>query len=373
MRVGVPRETEPGERRVAVTPETVKKLAKKGFEVVVEPGAGLGSDLEDRLYTEAGAILASAEEVWALPVVCKVAPPSVAEARLLARGATLVGHGWPGDHPDVVQVVAERGASWVAVEFVPRIARAQRMDVLSSMANLAGYKAVLDATSHYGRFLPMLMTAAGTVPPSHVLVIGAGVAGLSAIATAKRLGAVVRAFDTRKAVADQVKSLGARFLEMPDLEDAEDASGYAKGLSEAFIEKEMELLGKHTHECDIVVTTALIGGKTAPTLITEDMVKNMRRGSVIVDLAAPRGGNCELCVPGEVVERHGVTIIGYTNFPSRMARDASRLYARNLLSLLTHLKSKDDDTLSFDFDDEITRGVTLLHDGERVHAAVQET
>lgn len=369
MRIGVPREVRAGERRVAATPETAKKLVAAGFGVVVESGAGLGSAIDDAAFQAAGATIGSIDDVWSSDIVTKVAPATPEEAARLREGAMLIGFAWPDDHPDVVGILQDRRASLVALELVPRIARAQKMDVLSSMANIAGYRAIIEASQHFGRFFPMLMTAAGSVPPAHVLVIGAGVAGLSAISTAKRLGAVVRAFDTRPAVKDQVKSVGARFLEL-ELEHAEDERGYAKEASAEFLRKEMDLLHRNSRECDIVVTTALVAGKKAPLLITEEMVRDMKRGSVIVDLAAQRGGNCALTRADEVVEVNGVTILGHTNLPSRMAIDASRLYARNLLALLLHLKGKGKDALDVDKNDEIVKGVLLLDQGAPVHPAL---
>jgi NAD(P) transhydrogenase subunit alpha len=363
-------ETRPGERRVAATPETTKKLVAAGIEVVVERGAGLNADVDDDAFVAAGATIADRDAVWACDVVAKVAPPTHQEATRLAAGATVVSFAYPDESAEAITEIAARGASLVGMEFVPRTARAQKMDALSSTANLAGYRAVLEAAHYFGRFFPMLMTAAGTVPPAHVLVIGAGVAGLSAIATAKRLGAVVRAFDTRPAVKDQVKSLGARFLDIEVDAHAEDAGGYAREASAAALAKEREVLARSCRECDIVITTALVAGRTAPVLITAEMVRSMKRGSVIVDLAAQRGGNCELTVADQVVESDGVTIIGHTNLASRMAADASRLYARNVLALSLHLKGKGE---RFDLasEDDIVRGVVLVRDGERVHAAVK--
>lgn len=361
MRLGVPGETRPRERRVAATPETVKKLAGLGFTVVVEAGAGSASRISDDDYVAAGAEIG---DPWQCTVMIKVEAPTAEEAAKLPQGAVLLSHAWPDDQPDVVQALAGRGVTWLAAERVPRIARAQSMDVLSSMSNLAGYRAILEGAYHFGRYFPMLMTAAGTVPPAQVMVIGAGVAGLSAIATARRLGAVVRAFDTRPAVKEQVQSLGARFLEMELEESAETEGGYAKMASAEFLRKEMELFSKHTADVDIVVTTALVAGGKAPTLIPAYMVEGMKPGSVIVDLAAPRGGNCELTVPNEVVERHGVTIVGHTDLASRMAPDASRLFARNYEKLMRHMKSEEG--LNLAADDEIVGPMLVLEEGQRL-------
>ncbi len=362
MKLGVPKETRPRERRVAVTPETAKKLVKLGFVVQLEQGAGEASDFADAEYVAAGAVVVDTATAWASDLVVKVDAPTPAEAARLGASQSLLSFLWPDDNPESFEALKSRGVRVFATERVPRIARAQKMDVLSSMGNLAGYKAVLEAANHFGRYLPMLMTAAGTIPPAHVMIVGVGVAGLSAIATARRLGAVVRAFDTRPAVRDQVRSLGARFLDMDLDEAAEDAGGYAKELSHDFIEKEMALLAKNSAEVDIVITTALVAGKKAPTLITADMVKGMKPGSVIVDLAAAKGGNCELTVADEAVVRHGVTLLGFTDLPSRMATDASRLLARNLYELIAELKGKVDvaEGLRPDPENVVVQGVTAL-------------
>lgn len=366
MRIGIPRETRPEERRVAAVPETIRKLAERGAEVVVENGAGDGAGVSDAAYAEAGARIGDAESAWSADIVLKVQPPTEAEAARLTPGATLLSFFQPDLFPAVQRALAGRGATVLAMEAVPRIARAQKMDAVSAMANIAGYKAVLEAANAFGRYFPLLMTAAGTVAPAHVLVIGVGVAGLSAIATAKRLGAVVRAFDPRPPVREQVESLGARFVEL-DLTVEEAAGGYAATQSEAFLEKERALLAGHVREVDIVVTTALIPGQPAPVLITEEMVRSMRAGSVIVDLAAERGGNCALTRPDETVIAGGVTILGETNFPSRMAAAASILYARTLLNLLLHAWGEDG--LVLDLEDEIVGATALLYRGADRRAA----
>lgn len=348
-------------------PETARKLVAKGAEVVVEAGAGEASAVPDGLYAEAGARTVPAGEAWSAEVVLKVQPPTAEEAGRLSRGATLISFLHPDQHPDGFRALADRGITALAMEAVPRIARAQKMDALSAMANLAGYRAVLEAATAFGRYFPLLMTAAGTVTPAHVLVIGAGVAGLSAIATARRLGAVVRAFDPRPPVREQVESLGARFIEL-ELAVEETAGGYAAGQSEAFLEKERELLAGHVAEIDVIITTAMIPGQPAPVLITDEMVRAMRPGSVIVDLAAERGGNCALTRPDETVAVNGVTILGATNLPARMAEAASLLYARTVLNVLLHAWKED--ALAIDTDDEILTAVALLHQGQDRRAAL---
>jgi NAD(P) transhydrogenase subunit alpha len=360
MRIGVPKESRPDELRVAATPETVAKMTARGGEVVIESGAGAEAAIADTAYTKAGARMAPAAEVWSSDVVLKVQPPTPFEAERLRPGAVVVSFLWPEANREAFEALAARGVTVLAMEAVPRIARAQKMDALSSMANLAGYKAVLEAANAFGRYFPLLMTAAGTIPPAQVLVIGAGVAGLSAIVTARRLGAVVRAFDPRPPVREQVESLGARFLELP-LEVGETEGGYAVSQSEEFLERERALLADHVRDVDIVVTTALIPGQPAPVLITEEMVAGMRRGSVIVDLAAERGGNCACTVPDEVVDVDGVAIIGWTNLPSRMPGQASVLYARVVWNLLADLWG--DDGLRLDRDDEIASAVAVIREG----------
>ncbi len=365
MRVSIPREFLPGERRVAATPESVKKLIAMGFEVQVERSAGDGAALPDRLYQEAGAAIV--DDPWTgADVVLKVRPPAERpdgrhEADLAPEGAVLVSFLWPARNKDLVDRLAARRVTALAMDQIPRISRAQKMDALSSMANIAGYRAVLEAAHHFGSFFCGQMTAAGKVSPAKVLVIGAGVAGLSALGTAKGLGAVVRAFDTRSAVRDQVKSMGAEFLEVELKEEGEAAGGYAREMSPAFIEAEMNLFRAQAREVDIVITTALIPGKPAPKLWLRDMVEAMRPGSVVVDLAAESGGNCELTVPGEVVVHKGVTIVGRTDLTSRLATTASQLYANNLVHLLTDMGGA---KLAVNLDDEVVRGALVTHKGE---------
>ncbi len=369
MRIAIPREISPGERRVAATPATVTKLIKLGFEVTVEAGAGAQADYLDPDYVAAGATLeADTRALWAAAdIVLKVEPPrahpdlGVHEASLLPEGATLASFVQADLNPDALTEVQARGGTLIAMEKVPRITRAQKMDALSSMANIAGYRAVVEAANVYGSFFTGQITAAGKVPPARVLVIGAGVAGLAAIGAARGLGAEVRAFDTRAAVREQVQSMGAAFLEVLIEEDGETDGGYAKVMSQAFIDAEMALFREQAAEVDIVITTALIPGRPAPKLWLADMVETMKPGSVIVDLAAPRGGNCDLTVPGEHVVEHDVHIIGFTDLASRMARTASQLYGTNLVHLLDDLS--EDGALTLDPLDDVVRGAVLVHEG----------
>jgi H+-translocating NAD(P) transhydrogenase subunit alpha len=368
MRIGVPKETRAGERRVAATPETIGRLKKLGFDVGIEHDAGAGASFYDDDYRNAGAtVLDDVREVWGADIVLKVQPPDVHptlgvhEADLLQPGATLISFLWPGKNKDVVDRLAARRASAIAIDQVPRITRAQKMDALSSMANIAGYRAVIEAASFYGRFFTGQMTAAGRVPPAKVLVIGAGVAGLAAIGAARGLGAIVRAFDTRAAVRDQVKSMGAEFLELNVVEEGEGGGGYAKEMSPAFIAAEMALFAAQAKDVDIIITTALIPNRPAPVLITEDMVKSMKKGSVIVDMAAENGGNCALTHPGSVVQQHGVHIIGYVDLPSRLAPTASVLYGNNLAYLLDDLGGAAN--FHINLDDEVVRNSLIVHNG----------
>ena len=372
MTIAVPKEVHPGERRVAATPETVAQLRKLGYEVSVETGAGAAAAFDDEAYRAAGArIVTDARALWnEADVVVKVRPPEhhpalgVDEATLLGPGATLIGFLWPAQHPSLVDALAARGANALAMDCVPRISRAQKLDALSSMANMAGYRAVIEAAYRFGRLFTGQITAAGKMPPAKIMVIGAGVAGLAAIGAARGLGAIVRAFDTRPEVEQQVQSLGAEFLTVDIDEEGSGAGGYAKEMSARFIEAEMALFAAQAKEIDIIVTTALIPGKPAPKLITRQMVESMRPGSVIVDMAAEQGGNCELTKPGEAVVEHGVTIVGYTDLPSRMATQSSQLYATNVRHLLTDLTPQKDGTLRIDMDDEVVRGATVVHAGK---------
>ena len=360
MRIGVPKETGPGERRVALVPDGVRTFADKGVEVLVERGAGEQAGFPDAGYEEAGARLVSADELYAeADLVAKIAKPSAAEVERLRDGQALVSFLQPLVETELAQALAARGVTSFSMTAIPRITRAQPMDALSSQATVSGYKAVLLAAATVGKFFPMLTTAAGTIRPAKVLVLGAGVAGLQAIATARRLGAVVSAYDVRPAVKEQVESLGASFLEL-DVEGAEGVGGYAVALSDDEHEREQELLALHAGESDAVVTTALIPGRPAPLLLTEGAVAAMAPGSVIVDLAAEMGGNCALTEPGETVVRDGVTIIGETNLPSSMPFHASQMYSRNVSSFLGLLVREGE--LVFDFEDEIVRETCVTHD-----------
>lgn len=374
MRVGVPKETLPGERRIAAVPETVSKMTKAGMQVVVEAGAGEAAFISDREFEGVGATIASSAKVLfaEADVLLKVNKPTTDEIGQMKEGAVLISFLQPFSNPEVIKKLAERKITALSMEMVPRITRAQRIDALSTMSTVAGYKVVLMAANACGRFFPMLSTAAGTIQPARAIIIGAGVAGLQAIATAKRLGAVVTAFDVRPAAGEQVKSLGAEFisLEVPH-EQAEDVGGYAKELSQEFYKKEQELIHKHSKEADIIITTALIPGKRAPILITEDMVKEMKPGSVIVDMSVEQGGNCALSELGKEVVKHGVTIIGLLNIPSTMPVHASLLYARNILAFL-NLISPDGKSAKIDLSDDIIKGSLITHNGQIAHSAIRE-
>ncbi|MDJ0655403.1 MAG: Re/Si-specific NAD(P)(+) transhydrogenase subunit alpha [Xanthomonadales bacterium] len=363
MKIGVPKENFPGEKRVATTPDVVPQLIKLGFEVMVESEAGHAAKFSDAAYRDAGADVVN--DVWGADIILKVRAPSDAEISRLGSGQTLISFLWPAQNPELLEHLKDRGVTCMAMDSVPRISRAQKVDALSSMANIAGYRAVVEAAQHFGRFFTGQITAAGKVPPAKVLVIGAGVAGLSAIGSAKGMGAIVRAFDTRPEVKEQVESMDAEFL-MLDFED-EDGSGeggYAKVMSKEFIEAEMALFAEQAREVDIIITTALIPGKPAPELVTAEMVASMKDGSVIVDLAAEQGGNCALSRPNEVVQEHGVTIIGYTDMPSRLASQASQLFATNMRHLLSDLTPEKDGQIVVDMEDEVIRGTTVTHQGE---------
>jgi NAD(P) transhydrogenase subunit alpha len=368
--IGIPKEIYPGERRVAGTPATIQRLRKMGLEVQVEAGAGEHAHFTDAVYQESGAtIVPEAARVWAnADIVLKVRPPiTVAgtdynEALMVKPGAMFVGFVWPAQNRHLLDDFVARRATALAMDCVPRITRAQKMDALSAMGNLAGYRAVIEAAEHFGRFIPGQMTAAGKVTPARVLVVGAGVAGLAAIAAARSLGAQVRAFDTRAASREQVESLGAQFVELAFNESGEGEGGYAKEMSEAFLAAEQTLLAKHAEECDIVITTALVPGKTAPQLITSGAVVAMQSGSVIVDLAAEQGGNCALTERGQIVERFGVTIIGLTDLPSRMARQSSELYATTITNLLAEFIH--DGQIRIDMEDDVERAVLVTHEGQ---------
>ncbi|MBL8703160.1 MAG: Re/Si-specific NAD(P)(+) transhydrogenase subunit alpha [Alphaproteobacteria bacterium] len=375
MKLAIPKERRANERRVAATPDTVKRLKGLGLDIVVESGAGAGASIGDQSYVDAGATVAAdyAAAVGDADIVLKVSRPmsgmeGINETAALRRGAVLVAMLDPYRNKDQVAEFAERGLTAFSMELVPRITRAQAMDVLSSQANLAGYKAVLDAAGEFGRAFPMMMTAAGTIPPAKVMVMGAGVAGLQAIATARRLGAVVSATDVRLAAKEQVESLGATFVMVDDEEarQAETSGGYAKEMSDAYKKKQAALIAETIKKQDIVICTAQIPGRPAPRLVTDAMVATMKPGSVVVDLAVETGGNCEGSEVGKVVERHGVRIVGHANVPSRVAVDASQLYAKNLLSFIGLIVQKDG-TLKIDRDDDIVKGSLLTIDGQVVH------
>jgi NAD(P) transhydrogenase subunit alpha len=372
MKVGVAKESVAGERRVALVPDAAVRLAPFGAELLVEAGAGEAATFLDAAYVEAGArIVPDAAALYGeAELVVKVQKPETGEVGLLREGQALVAFLQPLVNVELVRSIAERGATAFSMDAIPRITRAQPMDALSSQATVAGYKAVLLAAERSSKFFPMLTTAAGTIPPSKVLVLGAGVAGLQAIATARRLGAVVSAFDTRPVVKEQVESLGATFLAI-EVTGSETAGGYATELSEEQHRLEQELIARHVSEADAVVTTALIPGKPAPVLITADAVRSMRPGSVIVDLAAEMGGNCELTVPGEIAEREGVTIVGLTNLPSTMPAHASQMYSRNVQTLLQLLVK--DGKLALDFEDEIVRETCVSHEGKVLKTVVVAT
>ena len=369
MRIGIPREIHPTEKRAAATPGIVVRLGRLGFDIIVERGTGEGMVWDDEAYASAGATVASAEEVWAnSDIILKVRPPEmhpalgIHEADLIKPGALLVGFFWPAQNKDVLDRLAKRGASVIAMDCIPRSTRAQRMDALSAMANLVGYRAVVEAAHHFPRFFSGQITAADTILPAKVLVVGAGVAGLAAIGAARGLGAIVRAFDTRPAAAEQVESMGAEFLYLDFEEDGAGTGGYAKVMSKEFIDAEMALFAQQAMDVDVIITTALIPGKRAPLLFPAGIVESMKEGSVIVDLAAEQGGNCAVTKPGEVVKHFGVTVIGYTDYPSRMARQSSHLYGATLVSLLEEMGS--DENFTIDLENDIVRPALVMHKGE---------
>ena len=365
MRIGVPKERWPQETRVAATPKTVEQLLKLGFSVAVESGAGKLASFEDDAFTQAGAEIVDGDNVWHADVILKVNAPLEEEIALLNPGTTLISFIWPAQNPELMEKLAARSINVMAMDSVPRISRAQSLDALSSMANIAGYRAIVEAAHEFGRFFTGQITAAGKVPPAKVMVIGAGVAGLAAIGAANSLGAIVRAFDTRPEVKEQVQSMGAEFLELDFKEEAGSGDGYAKVMSEAFIKAEMALFAAQAKEVDIIVTTALIPGKPAPKLITREMVDSMTPGSVIVDLAAQNGGNCEYTVANEVITTAGgVKVIGYTDLPGRLPTQSSQLYGTNLLNLLKLLCKEKDGSITIDFEDVVVRGVTVVREGE---------
>jgi NAD(P) transhydrogenase subunit alpha len=377
MRVGVPKETAEGERRVALVPDVVRKLVQAAgddgaqpVEVLVERDAGAGALIPDAQYEEAGAKLSDSAEVWGSELVVKVAPPTPEEVQRLSSGSTVIGFLQPLTNGEGIRAIAESGATSFAMESIPRISRAQSMDALSSQANIAGYRAALIGAQELGRFYPMLMTAAGTIRPATVLVLGAGVAGLQAIATARRLGAVVQGFDVRAAVKEQVESLGATFLEFDLGGDLEGEGGYAKELTAEQQELQQKLMAEAIGKVDVVITTALVPGRRAPILVTEDAVKLMKPGSVVVDLAGEQGGNCELSEPGQTITAHDVIITAPLNVPSTMAEHASQLYAKNIESLLGLMLK--DGKLELDFEDEVIAGACITRQGEIVNEGAKQ-
>jgi NAD(P) transhydrogenase subunit alpha len=371
MKIGVPKEIHTGEKRVATTPEAADKIIKLGFKMCIETGAGLLANISDEAYQEVGVeILPNAKTVWQeADLIMKVRAPerhpelAIDEVALMREGQHLISFIWPAQNEALMKQLADKKVTVLAMDSVPRMSRAQKMDALSSMANIAGYRAIVEAAQHFGRFFTGQITAAGKVPPAKVWVIGAGVAGLAAIGAAKSMGAIVRAFDTRPEVKEQIESMDAEFLMLDFQEDGSGSGGYAKTMSKEFIEAEMALFARQAMEVDIIITTALIPGKPAPELITAGMVKSMKPGSVIVDLAAEQGGNCALTEKDQIVVKHDVTIIGYTNLPSRLANQSSQLYSTNLRHLLTDLCPTKDGVLNVNMEDEVIRGATVIKEG----------
>ncbi|GAB6141197.1 Re/Si-specific NAD(P)(+) transhydrogenase subunit alpha [Methylosoma difficile] len=372
MKIGIPKEVHEGEKRVATTPEAAAQIIKLGFSVSVESGAGQAADISDDAYRAAGVdVIEDTASLWQQSdIVMKVRAPELNpqlgmdECDLLREGSCLISFIWPAQNAELMDKLAAKNATVLAMDSVPRMSRAQKLDALSSMANIAGYRAIVEAAQHFGRFFTGQITAAGKIPPAKVLVIGAGVAGLAAIGTAKGMGAIVRAFDTRPEVKEQIESMDAEFLMLDFKEEGSGTGGYAKTMSPEFIAAEMALFAQQAKEVDIIVTTALIPGKPAPKLITAEMVESMKAGSVIVDLAAEQGGNCALTEKDQVVFKHGVTIIGYTNLPSRLANQSSQLYSTNLRHLLTELCPNKDGEIIVNFDDEVLRGATVVKEGK---------
>jgi NAD(P) transhydrogenase subunit alpha len=372
MKIGITKEISEGERRVAIVPNMAAKLKKAGHDILVESDAGEAAFFSDSEYEQAGAtIVTDAQSLYPeADLIMKIWPPEKHEVEMMKPGSTYIGFLAPTSRLDIIRQMNRMNITSFAMEFIPRIARSQSMDALSSIASIAGYRAVLIATQHLGKFFPLMMTAAGTIPPAKVLILGAGVAGLQAIATARRLGASVEAFDTRPDVREQVESLGAQFTEMELVENAETSGGYAKEMSDKFLKKEREIIGSRIAQKNVVITTAQVFGKQAPILITEEMVRQMKKGSVIIDLAAEQGGNCELTEAGKNVVKHGIIICGKVNLPSTLPIDASRMYSRNITNFFRHLYKTKDGTP--DFEDEITRSTCITHKGEIVNEIVKK-
>jgi len=371
MKIGIPREIYEGEKRVAIVPKMATQLLKEGHEVFIEANAGEGAYFTDIEYDRIGAIIVeNAQLLYSeVDVIMKVQPPQREEVEMMRDSSIYIGFLSSVLDDEFLNLINKKSITSFAMEFIPRISRSQSMDALSSMASIAGYRAVLIAAQHLGKFFPLMMTAAGTIPPAKVLVVGAGVAGLQSIATARRLGARVEAFDTRPAVREQVESLGAQFIEMELVADAETATGYAKEMTEEFMKKEHEIIGERAAQNHVVITTAQLIGKKAPTLITEEMVERMQEGSVIIDLAAEQGGNCEITEPGKNICRHGVTICGVLNLPSTLPIDASAMYSRNITQFFKHLYNGENRKL--DFEDKITKSSCVTHNGEIVNDYVR--
>lgn len=370
MLIGVVKETKAYEHRVALSPEVVKLLIKKEFQVIVESGAGAGSYFSDEDYRAAGAQIGTAAEALGVDLLLKVNLATVEEVAQMKDKAAYISYMYAYQHPEIVDAFNKKSISTFAMDAVPRISRAQKMDALSSQANLAGYKAVLLGANYLGKMFPLLMTASGTITPARVLIFGAGVAGLQAIATAKRLGAVVECTDVRPETKEQVESLGGRFLTVEGVEGVKIEGGYAKEVSAEYLEKQQQLIREKIKDADLVITTALVMGKKSPILVTEEMVKSMKAGSVIVDMAVEAGGNCALSEINAVVVKHGVTLVGESNLPSLLPVNASQLYATNISTLALHLAGKDG--LSLDLEEEITKGVLITHEGELVHAFTKQ-
>lgn len=366
MQIGVPAEIYTDEKRVATTPDVAGWLQKLGFTVAVETGAGVKANFSDQAYRDAGVeLIDNTKQLWAsADIILKVRAPETSEIDYLSADKTLISFIWPAQNATLLKQLAATGATILAMDNIPRISRAQKMDALSSMANIAGYRAVIEAAQHFGRFFTGQITAAGKMPPAKVLVIGAGVAGLAAIGAAKSMGAIVRAFDTRPEVKEQIESMDAEFLELDFDEDGTGIGGYSKQMSDAFIRAEMQLFAEQAREVDIIITTALIPGKPAPRLISEMMIKSMKNGSVVVDLAAEQGGNCAGTESGKVVVKHGVTMIGYTDLPSRLATQSSQLYATNLRHILTDMCPEKNGEITIHFEDEAIRSATVINKGE---------
>ncbi len=372
MKIGIPKEIYEGERRVAIVPKIVTQLLKDGHEVLIESGAGAKAFFPDTEYEQAGAVIVKdAQHLYSgVDVIIKIQPPRREEIEMMKNSSTYIGFLSSALDSEFLNLMNQKNITSFAMEFIPRISRSQSMDALSSMASIAGYRAVLIAAQYLGKFFPLLMTAAGTIPPAKLLVVGAGVAGLQAIATARRLGARVEAFDTRPAVREQVESLGAQFIEMELVKDAETADGYAKEMTEDFMKQERKIIGERAAQNHVVITTAQLFGKRAPILITEEMVKKMQKGSVIIDLAAEQGGNCEITEPGKNICKHGVTICGVLNLPSTLPIDASAMYSRNIMQFFKHLYMADNNNL--DFEDKITKSSCVTYNGEIVNDYVSK-